>query len=98
MKHSLLADLLGEYIVERRRVLDITQTSLAHQLRCSAQFLGRIEKGYALMPKPALVKAISLLDLDPSRCRKIFRTAAENEVEELYKEARKAPRKKKTKR
>ncbi len=85
MRHSLLAEMLGSYILERRRSINMTQTTLAKSLRCSAQFLGKIEKGHVMMPEPMLIKTIGILSLDQNRFRKIYRLSAEDDVERLFK-------------
>ncbi len=84
MRHSLLAEMLGSYILERRNRLNMTQTTLAKNLKCSAQFLGKIEKGHVMMPEPMLAKTINLLDLDANRFRKIYRLSAEDDVDRLF--------------
>lgn len=87
MKHSLMAEMIGIYIFERRTELGISQVALSKRLECSAQFLGRIEKGYAMIPEAMLIKAITILKLDYSRCRKIYRICAEKGVEDLFNDA-----------
>ncbi len=84
MRHSLLAEMIGAYIFERRRQLSMTQTVLAKNLRCSAQFLGKIEKGHVMMPESMLAKTIGLLKMDQNRFRKIYRVCAEDDVENLF--------------
>ncbi len=83
-----LAQLLGAYILEKRKELGITQKDLRKSLGFSAQFLGRIEKGKVMIPEKCLVKLINLLQLDFSRLDKIYRTHAAEKVAALYDEAR----------
>ena len=92
MRHSLLAEMIGAYIFERRRQLGVTQTELAKNLRCSAQFLGKIEKGHVMMPEPMLVKTIESLKMDQTQFRKIYRLCAEDDVENLFSRGKKRRR------
>lgn len=84
MRHSLLAEMLGVYIVDQRKSRRITQARLAEMLGCSAQFLGRIEKGEVMMPDHMLETAIGAIGLDYGRMKKIYRLSAENRVDELF--------------
>lgn len=81
--HSHLAKMIGQYILEERQKQDFLQKDLAAELEISPQFLGRIEKGEVMIPEPALLKAIEVLQLREDRLGKIFRSAANLEVSDL---------------
>jgi len=89
MYDATLAQMLGTYILERRKELGMTQKDLKKNLGFSAQFLGRIEKGKVMIPEKCFVKMINLLELDPMRVEKIFRTAATEKLTFLFDEAKK---------
>ena len=89
MYDGTLARLLGEYVLERRKELGMTQKELKKTLGFSAQFLGRIEKGKVMIPEKCLVKLISLLELDFARVEKIYKTYAAERVTSLFEEAKK---------
>ncbi len=82
--------MIGLYFLEQRESLGISQAELASVLGFSAQFMGRIEKGDVGTPEDALVKAVSFLELEPARLRKIYNYAATCFVEDLFKAAKKA--------
>lgn len=88
-KHSILAEMIGIYIHERRNELGISQGALGKHLGCSAQFLSRIEKGYVMVPEGMLKKAIVHLGLEYNRFRKIYRICAEKGVDDLFASAEK---------
>lgn len=81
--NKFLKQMLGEYIVERRTQLNINQAELAQKVGFSAQFLGRIEKGNASLPVPALKKMINTLDMDSGKLRKIYTYSATMYVDDL---------------
>lgn len=81
--HSHLAKMIGQYILEERQKQDFLQKDLAAELEISPQFLGRIEKGEVMIPEPALLKAIEVLQLREDRLGKIFSSAANLEVSDL---------------
>ncbi|MEQ1876481.1 MAG: helix-turn-helix transcriptional regulator [Bdellovibrionia bacterium] len=83
-----LAQMLGEYVLERRKELGMTQKELKKNLGFSAQFLGRIEKGKVMIPEKCLVKLINLLDLDFARIEKIYKTYAAEHVAAIFEDAR----------
>lgn len=85
MRHSLLAELLGDCIKDSRLDQDITQADLASRLGFSAQFMGRIEKGYAMIPEAALIECIDILGLQRKYIARIYKEAADNTVKRLYK-------------
>jgi transcriptional regulator with XRE-family HTH domain len=89
MYDSTLAQMLGSYILEKRRELGMTQKDLKKSLGFSAQFLGRIEKGKVMIPEKCLIRLINLLELDFVRLEKIYRTSATEKVALLCEEARK---------
>ncbi len=62
MHDPILAKLLGEYILEKRKELGMSQKDLRKSLGFSAQFLGRIEKGKVMIPEKCIVRLINLLD------------------------------------
>ena len=90
--HSHLAKMLGQYILDERNRQDILQRELAEDLNMSAQFLGRIEKGEVMIPDPSLRKVIRVLDLHSQKLTKIYRCAADLEVESLFKSNKKRKR------
>lgn len=83
---------MGLYFIEQREALGISQAELATFLGFSAQFMGRIEKGEVGTPEDALIKAVSILELEPSRLRKIYTYSATCFVEDLFKSAKKVRR------
>jgi transcriptional regulator with XRE-family HTH domain len=89
MYDATLAQMLGEYILEKRKELGMTQKDLKKSLGFSAQFLGRIEKGKVMIPEKCLVRLINLLELDFSRIEKIYRTYATERVTALFEDAKK---------
>jgi transcriptional regulator with XRE-family HTH domain len=89
MYDALLAQMLGTYILERRKEMGMTQKDLKKTLGFSAQFLGRIEKGKVMIPEKCFVRLINLLELDASRIDKIFKASASEKVNMLFEEAKK---------
>lgn len=89
MYDATLAQMLGEYILERRKELGLTQKDLKKSLGFSAQFLGRIEKGKVMIPEKCLIRLINLLDLDFGRVDKIYKISATERVTALFEDARK---------
>ncbi len=92
--HSHLAKMLGTYILEARKAKAVTQFKLAQELEFSAQFLGRIEKGEVMIPEPALIKSIQLLNLKKDRIKEIYRASSENVVNDLFRQVQKSNKKK----
>lgn len=88
MAHSILAQMLGRYIVEARKDINMSQAVLAQQVKCSAQFLGKIEKGDALPPELILIRCVRILNLDSKKLRKIYRIASDSNVDSLISKAR----------
>jgi len=84
-----LAQMLGEYILEKRKEMGFTQKDLKKTLGFSAQFLGRIEKGKVMIPEKCLVRLINHLALDFDRIDKIYKSYASERVAWLFDEARK---------
>jgi len=82
--HSILAQMLGVYVVEERKKSDINQAQLAKMIGCTPQFLGRFEKGEVMLPERLLVKCICELDLKHDRLKKIYRLNAEHGLEEIF--------------
>lgn len=82
--HSHLAKMLGTYIYERRHELGIRQFELADKLDMSSQFLGRLEKGEAMIPEPALIKCIRILKLEEDKLNLIYRLASDQQVKDLF--------------
>ncbi len=84
MAHSTLATLLGAYITEERKHKNINQANFAKKLGCSAQFLGRFEKGEVMLPQRLVRRAVKALSLNPSRLKSIHTKACESEFHELF--------------
>ena len=84
--------MIGQYFIEQREALGVSQVELATGLGFSAQFMGRIEKGDVGIPEDALVKAVAILNLDPSRIRKIYMYSVTNYIEDIFKSAKKVQR------
>jgi transcriptional regulator with XRE-family HTH domain len=84
LAHSILAQMLGVYVVEERKKQGINQAQLAHLIGCTPQFLGRFEKGEVMLPERLLVKCVSTLDLKYDRLKKIYRLNAERGVDDIF--------------
>jgi DNA-binding XRE family transcriptional regulator len=84
--HSVLAQMLGVYILEERLEKNINQKSLAAQVGCSEQFMGRIEKGCVMPPEWILINCITVLDLNFNKLRKIYRISSDAHLDKLYKQ------------
>lgn len=92
MAHSVLAQMLGVYILESRQQLGMIQKKLAKSLGCSEQFLGRIEKGEVMIPEGILITAIETLDLKYEKIKKIYRVSSDARVDHLF--SKNAPKRK----
>ena len=80
----MLAKMLGAYVTDERKNKNINQAQLAKKLGCSAQFLGRFEKGEVMLPKRLVHKAVSELSLSQSKLKAIHSKACESEFKELF--------------
>ncbi len=72
MKTALNSKNLGQFILEHRRKLNLTQGALAKRLGMSAQFLGHIEKGEVDIPNDKLTKLIEEFSLSKDAVFKIY--------------------------
>ncbi|MFK8137363.1 MAG: helix-turn-helix domain-containing protein [Bdellovibrionales bacterium] len=84
MVNPLLAQTLGNYFRTRRKELGITQKQLKDKLGFSAQFLGHIESGKAMIPEAAFTVIIKELNLDPNELTRIYSDASRKYVEKLF--------------
>lgn len=89
---TMVRKMLGQYILEKRAAIKLTQVDLAAQLGFSPQFMGRIEKGEVCIPNDALIKAVNVLDLDASKVRKIYTYSASCFVDDIFNSAKKERR------
>ncbi|MCB0378723.1 MAG: helix-turn-helix transcriptional regulator [Bdellovibrionales bacterium] len=80
---------LGNYILEERESIGITQKKLASELKISAQFLGRIEHGAVPIPIPTLIGCIKVLKLKERKVIKIFENAGKDKAKRIFQLARK---------
>ncbi len=90
MPHSVLAQMLGTYILESRQDLQINQKNLARLIGCSEQFLGRIEKGDVMIPDRLLASCIAQLDLKYEKIKKMYRITSDQNVDALFKQSAKS--------
>ena len=88
--HSTLAQMLGVYIRESRLAQKKTQQDIIKRLGFSVQFYGRIENGTVMAPQDALSKLVKELGLDYGRVLKIFKAAAVDEVESIFRSSKKS--------
>lgn len=84
MDNDELARALGQYLRTRRIQLGLTQRQVKEHLGFSAQFLGRIEKGQAMVPEEALVALINILGLDRAELENIFVGASRRYINSLF--------------
>ncbi len=84
MTSSLLAKLLGDYIRRERKAKGITQRALKEKLGFSAQFLGHIESGKAMVPDTAFKILVKELGLDINEVQKIYNEASRNYLQEVF--------------
>jgi transcriptional regulator with XRE-family HTH domain len=84
MVNPLLAQMLGNYFKSRRKELGITQKQLKDKLGFSAQFLGHIESGKAMIPEGAFTTIIKELNLDMEELNRIYAEASRRYLEKLY--------------
>lgn len=84
MVHSMLAQMLGVYVVEERKKKKINQAQLAKMIDCTPQFLGRFEKGEVMLPKRLLLKAVTALNLKYDKLKSIHAISSQADFEELF--------------
>ena len=84
MVNPVLAQMLGNYFRRRRKELGVTQKQLKDKLGFSAQFLGHIESGKAMIPEAAFAVIIRELRLDKSELSRIYTEASALYVEKLF--------------
>lgn len=84
MVNPLLAQMLGNYFKSRRKELGITQKQLKDKLGFSAQFLGHIESGKAMIPEQAFSIIIKELNLDMEEINRIYADSSRRYIEKLY--------------
>lgn len=84
MPHSMLAQMLGVYVLEERKKQDINQAQLAKMVGCTPQFLGRFEKGDVMLPDRLLLRCVSVLSLRKDKLKKIYVIAFENDFEAMF--------------
>jgi len=94
--HSLLSQLIGEYITGERKARGITQRELARKVDCSEQFLGRIESGAVMVPDRILLSCIDLLGLKYEKLKKYFRKDADDRLDLIFKSAAPAKQRQKS--
>jgi len=87
MDNDELARALGQYVRTRRVQLGLTQRQVKEHLGFSAQFLGRIEKGQAMVPEEALITLINVLGLDRAELENIFIGANKRHIAQLFQKA-----------
>jgi len=87
-KETFLNGQLGKYIRRRREQTKISQNKLAQNLGVSAQFYGQIEKGRVACPRTTLISMIPILKLRQSPVRRIFLSATEKEIRELFSDSK----------
>lgn len=84
MQNPILAEQLGAYIRRKRKEKSITQKSLKDKLGFSAQFLGHIESGKAMVPEAALKILIVELDLEYDDLNHIFSESSGAYLRDLF--------------
>lgn len=87
MVNPLLAQMLGNYFKSRRKELGITQKQLKDKLGFSAQFLGHIESGKAMIPESAFQIIIRELQLSQEEIARIYAEAGRKYVDKLFRSA-----------
>ncbi len=86
--HSSISLIIGSHIKEMRIRKGIKQKELSSQLKVSAQFLGKIEKGLVPIPAELLVKTIAILDLKQPLIRNAYLEHAKAETISLFEKAK----------
>lgn len=84
MVNPLLAQMLGNYFKNRRKELGITQKQLKDKLGFSAQFLGHIESGKAMIPEAAFTVIIRELNLDIEEIQRIYADSSRRYIEKVF--------------
>ncbi|MAF89973.1 MAG: helix-turn-helix transcriptional regulator [Bdellovibrionota bacterium] len=84
MVNPLLAQMLGNYFKSRRKELGITQKQLKDKLGFSAQFLGHIESGKAMIPEAAFQIIINELSLSQEEITRIYSDASRRYIEKVF--------------
>ena len=84
MVNPLLAQMLGNYFKSRRKELGITQKQLKDKLGFSAQFLGHIESGKAMIPESAFTTIIRERSLDMDEINRIYADSSRRYIEKLF--------------
>lgn len=86
--HSSISLVIGSHIKEMRTRKGIKQKDLSSQLKVSAQFLGKVEKGLVPIPSELLVKSIAILDLKQPLIKNAYLDYAREEASNLFEKAR----------
>lgn len=86
MVNPILAQMLGQYFKMKRKSLGITQKDLKDKLGFSAQFLGHIESGKAMIPEDAFKKIIKELNLDRNEVQQIYMSAVGQYLDKIFRD------------